>query len=391
MGIEATPPDHIAAGRRHPSGPEARQQRPGEQERGADPLRQLSVDLGAVDRRAVDQQLAGAEPLDPRAERLEQQHHRFDVSDPRHVAQDHLVVGEQARRQDRQGSVFVAGGHDRARQRHSAFDYELLQGLDLGSVVEGAVASGREPVSVAGEAGEGDPAGLERSARVTAMQAGVSRDQAWDLLCEWTQSDSLRRHMLAVECAMRAYAPRFDGDVELWGLTGLLHDLDYERYPDLGDGHPRHAIAELEARGYPPELVRAVASHADFMGVPRETPMEKTLFAVDELSGFILACAYVRPEGLVGMTPKSVKKKLKQPSFAAAVNRDDMRHGAEDLGVDFDEHLTVVIAALTERRDELMPATGAGESPAGAGEPATSSGESGTPAAADSPSATRAT
>ncbi|MGO9819207.1 MAG: HDIG domain-containing metalloprotein [Solirubrobacteraceae bacterium] len=189
------------------------------------------------------------------------------------------------------------------------------------------------------------------------MQAAVSRDQAWDLLCEWTQSDSLRRHMLAVETAMRAYAPRFDGDVELWGLTGLLHDLDYERYPNLGDGHPRYAIRELEALGYPPELVRAVASHADFMGVPRETPMEKTLFAVDELCGFILACAYVRPEGLVGMTPKSVKKKMKQPSFAAAVNRDDMRIGAEELGVEFDEHLTIVIAALSDRREELLPAS----------------------------------
>ena len=157
---------------------------------------------------------------------------------------------------------------------------------------------------------------------------------------------------------MRAYAPRFDGDVELWGLTGLLHDLDYERYPELedGGGHPRYALRELEARGYPPELVRAVASHADFLGVPRDTPMEKTLFAVDELSGFILAVAYVRPEGLVGMTPKSVKKKLKQPSFAAAVSRDDLRQGAEELGVDFDEHLTIVIAALAERRDELMPA-----------------------------------
>ena len=112
---------------------------------------------------------------------------------------------------------------------------------------------------------------------------------------------------------------------------------------------------ELEARGYPPELVRAVASHADFMGVPRDTPMEKTLFAVDELSGFLLAVAYVRPEGLIGMTPKSVKKKMKQPSFAAAVSRDDLRQGAEELGVDFDEHLSFVIAALAERRDELLP------------------------------------
>jgi putative nucleotidyltransferase with HDIG domain len=183
-----------------------------------------------------------------------------------------------------------------------------------------------------------------------------SRAEAWNLLCEWTESDSLRRHMLAVEAAMRAYAPRFGGDPELWGLTGLLHDLDYERYPDLATGHPRYAIRELEARGYPPELVRAVASHADFMGVPRETPMEKALFAVDELSGFILACAYVRPEGLVGMTPKSVKKKMKAPSFAAAVSREDLRSGAEELGVDFDEHVATVIAALAERRDELLPA-----------------------------------
>ena len=147
----------------------------------------------------------------------------------------------------------------------------------------------------------------------------------------------------------------FGGDVELWGLTGLLHDLDYERYPNLEDGHPRYALRELEARGYPPELIRAVASHADFLGVPRETLMEKTLYAVDELSGFILACAAVRPDGLQGLTAKSVKKKLKQPSFAAAVNREDVRHGAEELGVDFDEHVNFVAAALAERADQLLP------------------------------------
>jgi putative nucleotidyltransferase with HDIG domain len=188
------------------------------------------------------------------------------------------------------------------------------------------------------------------------MPVDISRQEAWDLLCEWTSSDSLRRHMLAVEAAMREYASRFDGDVELWGLTGLLHDLDYERYPNLEDGHPRYALRELEARGYPPELVRAVASHADFLGVSRDSPMEKALFAVDELCGFILACAYVRPERLQGMTPKSVKKKLRQPSFAAAVDREELRHGAEDLGIDFDEHLAIVIGALAERQDELMPA-----------------------------------
>jgi predicted hydrolase (HD superfamily) len=137
-----------------------------------------------------------------------------------------------------------------------------------------------------------------------------------------------------------------------------LHDLDYERYPDLSDGHPRYALRELEDRGYPPELVRAVASHADFMGVSRDTPMEKALYAVDELSGFVLAVAYVRPEGLTGMTPKSVKKKLKQPSFAAAVNREEIQRGAEELGVDFDEHVGVVISALEARSDELMGVEG---------------------------------
>ena len=187
------------------------------------------------------------------------------------------------------------------------------------------------------------------------MAPDLSRSAAWDLLCQWTESDSLRRHMLAVEAAMRAYAPRYGGDVELWGLTGLLHDLDYERYPDLETGHPRYAMEELRRLDYPEELVRAVASHAPYLGVSRDSAMEKTLFAVDELSGFILACAYVRPEGLVGMTPKSVKKKLKQPSFAAAVNRDELRHGAEELGVDFDEHLAFVIEALAEQREALMP------------------------------------
>jgi putative nucleotidyltransferase with HDIG domain len=198
------------------------------------------------------------------------------------------------------------------------------------------------------------------------MQVQLSRDDAWTLLTEWTKSESLRRHMLAVEAAMRAYAPRFAGDADLWGLTGLLHDLDYERYPDLVDGHPRYAMRELEARGYPPELVRAVASHADYLGVERQTPMERALYAVDELCGFILACAYVRPEGLVGMTPKSVKKKLKQPSFAAAVNREELTRGARELGVDFDEHLAFVIAALAERRDQLMPAAAEAEAPASA-------------------------
>jgi putative nucleotidyltransferase with HDIG domain len=187
------------------------------------------------------------------------------------------------------------------------------------------------------------------------MPLEISRADSWTLLCEWTESDSLRRHMLAVETAMRAYARRFGEDEDLWGTTGLLHDLDYERYPSLEDGHPRYALRELEERGYPEEVVRGVASHADSLNVPRETEMEKTLYAVDDLSGFLLAVAYVRPDGLRGMTPKSVKKKLKQPSFAAAVDRDALRRGAEELGVGFDEHLAFVIAALEEHADELVP------------------------------------
>ena len=151
---------------------------------------------------------------------------------------------------------------------------------------------------------------------------------------------------LAVEAAMRAYAPRFGGDVEQWGMVGLLHDLDYERHPDVETGHPRIALKELESRGFSDEFVSAVASHADFLEVSRDSPMEKTLFAVDELCGFLMACAYVRPQGIHGMTPKSVKKKLKQPSFAAAVNRDEVRAGAQELGVDFDEHIAFVLAAL---------------------------------------------
>jgi putative nucleotidyltransferase with HDIG domain len=185
------------------------------------------------------------------------------------------------------------------------------------------------------------------------MSGALSRTEAWSLFCEWTESPSLRKHVLAVEAAMRAYARRFGEDEELWGVTGLLHDLDYERYPDLETGHPRVALAELEARDYPPELVRAVASHADFLGVSRDSLMEKTLYAVDELSGFLMACAYVRPQGIHGMTPKSVKKKMKTPAFAAAVDRDALRSSAADLGVDFDEHLAFVIAALEEHADEL--------------------------------------
>ncbi|HSI79918.1 MAG TPA: HDIG domain-containing protein [Solirubrobacterales bacterium] len=183
-----------------------------------------------------------------------------------------------------------------------------------------------------------------------------TREQAWALVCEWVSSDSLRKHLLGVEAGMRAYARAAGADEELWGITGLVHDLDYERHPDLDDtenGHPRTALRLFAELDWPQELIDAVAGHATFLGVPRETELAKTLFAVDELSGFIAACALVRPTGIEGMKPKSVRKKLKQPSFAAGVNRDEVVQGAEELGVDLNEHIAFVIAAMAERADEL--------------------------------------
>jgi len=189
------------------------------------------------------------------------------------------------------------------------------------------------------------------------MSWQVSRADAWTLLTDWVESASLRRHCLAVEASMLAYARQLGGEEELWAVCGLLHDADYERHPDMddeADGHPRTILRELTERDAPPELIAAIAGHAPYLGVPRESDMAKALFAVDELSGFVLACAAVRPDGLTGLTPKSVKKKLKTPAFAAAVNREDVRLGAEELGVDFDEHVAVVIAALEQRAEALV-------------------------------------
>jgi putative nucleotidyltransferase with HDIG domain len=183
--------------------------------------------------------------------------------------------------------------------------------------------------------------------------ARPTREQAWQLVCEWIDAEALRKHVLGVEAAMRAYARREGADEELWGISGLVHDLDYERYPDPDTGHPRYALEELRARGYPEELIDAVAGHAEYLGVPRTTPLAKTLYGVDELCGFVAACALVRPTGIEGMTPKSVRKKLKQPSFAAKVDRDQIRRGIEELGVDEAAHIQLVIDALAERADEL--------------------------------------
>jgi putative nucleotidyltransferase with HDIG domain len=187
-----------------------------------------------------------------------------------------------------------------------------------------------------------------------------TREDAWRLFCEWTESDSLRKHALAVEASMRAYARIWGEDEERYAVTGLVHDLDYERHPDLETGHPRIALAELEKLGYPQDVIDAVAGHAEFLEVPRETRMAKTLFAVDELSGFVSACALVRPTGIEGMKVKSVRKKLKQPSFAAKVDRGQIDRAIEELGVDETEHIAVVIDALAANAAELGLEAGAG-------------------------------
>ncbi len=180
----------------------------------------------------------------------------------------------------------------------------------------------------------------------------MNREEALKLMETWTQGDSLRKHMLAVEAAMRAYAVRFGEDEERWAITGLLHDMDYEKHP-TPEEHPTVGVEELARLGYPEDVRRAILSHADYLDVPRETKMEKTLYAVDELSGFVMAVALMRPGRLDGLKAKSVKKKMKQKSFAAGVNRDDIVRGAEDLGVDLDEHIEFVAAALEENEGGL--------------------------------------
>ncbi len=173
-----------------------------------------------------------------------------------------------------------------------------------------------------------------------------TREEAWELLTEFTKSESLLKHALAVEAAMRAYARRFGEDEEQWGVVGLLHDFDYEKHP-TAEEHPQKGAEVLRERGYPDEMIQAILSHATHTGVPRETPMAKALFAVDELTGFITAVALVRPNKKVAdVKPKSVKKKMKDKAFARAVNRDEIREGAELLNVDFDAHVQTVIDAM---------------------------------------------
>jgi putative nucleotidyltransferase with HDIG domain len=179
-----------------------------------------------------------------------------------------------------------------------------------------------------------------------------TRDRAWQTLTQYTNSEALLRHALAVEAATASYAERFGGDEEQWRVAALLHDFDYEIHPTI-DNHPQDGAPILRELGYPEEIVETVLSHADHLDVPRDTPLKKALYACDELSGFVHACGLVRPTGLDGLESKSVRKKLKQPSFASGVNRDDVTRGAELLELDLDEHIANVIAALQPIGPEL--------------------------------------
>lgn len=191
----------------------------------------------------------------------------------------------------------------------------------------------------------------------------LTRDQAWSLLCEWTASPALRAHMRSVELSMRHFAPRYGGDPEWWGTVGLLHDFDYERYPNdaraSDNEHPTTGVQHLRSLGFPEDGCQAILGHAEFTNTPRTSDMAKVLFAVDELSGFVVACALVRPSrSLSDLEVSSVKKKLKDKAFARGVSRDDVRNGAEQLGLPLDEVIAEVITALRPHEAELGLGTG---------------------------------
>ena len=182
---------------------------------------------------------------------------------------------------------------------------------------------------------------------------GLSRDEAWALVTEYTQSESLRKHMLGVEAAVRGYARQFGEDEDDWGAVALLHDFDYERYPDH-QNHPFRGVEILKGKGYPEWVTRAILSHADYSGVPRESRLEKTLYACDEMSGFVTAASLVRPsKSILDLEPASVIKRMKDKAFARAVSRDDLKRGAEELGLPLDQHIANVIDFMRERADQL--------------------------------------
>src|SRR5688572_5024987 len=325
--VEPAAADHVTARGRHHGPARPRQQGSGKEERRADPAGQLGVELDLLQVGRVDAHLVQARPLDIHSEVADQRDHRLDVEDPRHVLQQHGLGREQAGGENRQCAVLVAGGPHTAVQRPAALDHERLRdGLRNDGLGHGG--------------GYGTPP-LE-----------PTRERAWETLTRHTQSEALRRHALAVEASVRAYARKFGEDEELWGVTALLHDFDWEMHPTL-EQHPQDGAPILREEGYPEEMIEAILSHAEHLSMPRDTPLKKTLFACDELSGFIHACGLVRPDGIDGLEPKSVKKKLKQPSFAAGVHRDEVYAGAELLGLELDEHIRNVVSALQPIAAEL--------------------------------------
>ena len=180
----------------------------------------------------------------------------------------------------------------------------------------------------------------------------MDREAAWQLLAEYTKSESLRKHALAVETCVRAYARKFGEDQDKWGTAGLLHDFDYEMYPNAPD-HPLKGSEILEQKGYPEELRRAILGHASYTGVPRDTPLARTLFACDELAGFITACSLVRPDRILSLEARSVRKRMKDKAFARSVNREDIIQGAEEISVPLDEHIAFCIEAMKANADAL--------------------------------------
>jgi predicted hydrolase (HD superfamily) len=198
----------------------------------------------------------------------------------------------------------------------------------------------------------------------------MDRGAAWDLLCEYTKNESLRKHAQAVEACMRSYAIKFGEDPDPWGVVGLIHDFDYEMYPNAPD-HPLKGSEILKGKGYSEEFRRAILGHADYTGVPRDTLLARTLFACDELAGFITACSLVRPDRIVSLEARSVRKRMKDKAFARSVSREDIVKGAEELGLPLDEHIAFCIAAMRAIADTLglapaPPAAQAGPAPAGA-------------------------
>ena len=274
----------------------------------------------------VHAHLVLARPLDLGAEVAEQLDHRLDVADPRHVRELHRLVGEQARGEDRQRAVLVAGRAEPPVERAAALDHERLC---------------HWPDDCRGHWGHYASPACRRPAQRPGRRSRATRRAR---RCCATRSPSRRRR--------RRTRHGFGEDEELWRVAALLHDFDYEIHPTL-DKHPQDGAPILREEGYSDEVIDAILSHANHLSVPRDTPLKRSLFACDELSGFVHACGLVRPTGLDGLEPKSVKKKLKQPSFAAGVSRDDVYEGAELLELDLDEHIANVIAALQPIAGEL--------------------------------------